>query len=574
MIYKYPNNDHPLVFPRILLIDWHATLVDTLDAMYRAIDDLLPQLETLGLLQRLAPEELSKTPDDAKLVRFVRIFRRLHPKIQAERRVSRTDIFDALFSPDREAKATAHHAFNQCYRDHFGEVSAFEEGTYERLQLLHELGIKLGIPTNRSREFFDHELHSVDSGRWIGLFDTTVCGDEVTHHKPAPDALLQAISNLGEEPGPDVWYLGDSRTDTIAAKAAGITSIFYNGAKWEPNWLERIFPCTKDHPYKPDAVVDDLDTLLDLLQAIEPEEGACEHAALWKQRPAPVTPRRSPPARIEPDWHPAVVDLEVPSFLLFDWHATLVDTLDAMYHAVDDMLPELETLGLVGRLVDPAVSKTPEDARLVEHVRDYRKLHPKIKADRKISRTDIFEVLFGKDESAKQIAHNAFNQHYRNHYGAVYPFEPGVRDMLVGLRALGLKVGVLTNRDREFFQHELAAVEGTGWTELFDITICGDDTDLRKPHADPILKAIADLNLPVDSHTWYIGDSTTDTIAAKRANVTSVFFNGAQWDQAWLDKIFPGTDRHPHKPDVVVNDFGEFWALTLACRAARPRVNQ
>jgi len=50
--------------------------------------------------------------------------------------------------------------------------------------------------------------------------------------------------------------------------------------------------------------------------------------------------------------------------------------------------------------------------------------------------------------------------------------------MLVGLRALGLKVGVLTNRDREFFQHELAAVEGTGWTELFDITVCGDDTEI------------------------------------------------------------------------------------------------
>ncbi|MCW8945913.1 MAG: HAD family hydrolase, partial [Sedimenticola sp.] len=66
-------------------------------------------------------------------------------------------------------------------------------------------------------------------------------------------------------------------------------------------------------------------------------------------------------------------------------------------------------------------------------------------------------------------------------------------------------------------------------------------------------------------------DSTTDTIAAKRAGVTSVFFNGAQWDQQWLDKIFPGTPQHPHKPDVVVNDFGEFWALTLACRAARPR---
>lgn len=570
MIYRKQDANHQLVYPRVLLIDWHATLVDTLDAMYRAIDDMLPQLEDLQLLHRLAPEELSKTPDDAKLVHFVRVFRRLHPKIRAERRVSRTDIFDALFSPDREAKAIAHHAFNQCYRDHFGEVSAFEEGTYGRLQLLHQLGIKLGIPTNRSREYLDHELSAVDDGRWVPLFDTTVCGDEVCHHKPAPDALLQAITNLGEQPGPDIWYLGDSRTDTFAAKAAGITSAFYNGANWDIDWLERIFPRSEKHPHKPDVVVDDLDSLLDLLQEIEPSQSRADHAAIWQHRPAPVPPRPLPPARIEPDWHPAVASLAAPTFLLFDWHATLVDTLDAMYHAVDDMLPELADLGLAERLVDPKTSKTPEDARLVEHVRDYGQLHPKIKADRKISRTDIFEVLFGKDSAAKQIAHDAFNRHYRNHYGAVYPFEPGVRDMLVGLRALGLKVGVLTNRDREFFQHELAAVEGTGWTDLFDTTVCGDDTALRKPHADPIIKAIDNLNLPVDTNTWYIGDSTTDTISAKKAHVTSVFFNGAQWDQEWLDKIFPGTERHPHKPDVVVNDFGEFWALTLACRAANP----
>lgn len=571
MSYRIDATVRKLTPPRILLLDWHATLVDSLDAMYRAIDDLLPQFEELGLLSRLAPEELSKTPDDAKLVRFVRIFRRLHPKIRAERRVSRTDIFDALFGPDLEAISIAHKAFNACYRDHFGEVKPFEPGMRERLLLLRKLGIKLGVPTNRSREFLEQELCSLEGGSWVELFDTTVCGDEVTHHKPAPDVLLQAIANLKAEPGADVWYLGDSRTDTIAAKEAGITSIFYNGAMWEWDWLERIFPRTEQHPHKPDAVVDDLDSLLDLLYKLESDTITPERSAIWASRPEPLPPRRQPPPRIEPDWHPAVVDLTAPVLLLFDWHATLVDTLDAMYHAVDDMLPELDTLGLSEHLVDSAHSKTLEDAKLVEHVRNYHQLHPKIKADRKISRTDIFEVLFGADEAAKQIAHAAFNRHYRNHFGAVYPFEPGVKDMLVALRALDMKLGVLTNRDREFFEHELAAVEGTGWTELFDTTVCGDDTALRKPHADPILKALDNLHLRPGPEIWYIGDSTTDTIAAKRAGVTSVFFNGAQWDQQWLDKIFPGTGRHPHKPDVVVNDFGEFWALTLACRAARPR---
>ena len=62
-------------------------------------------------------------------------------------------------------------------------------------------------------------------------------------------------------------------------------------------------------------------------------------------------------------------------------------------------------------------------------------------------------------------------------------------------------------------------------------------------------------------NTWYIGDSTTDTVAAKNAGVTSIFYNGAGWDRHWLDKIFPGTVRHPHQPDAVVNDSAELLGL-------------
>ena len=256
--------------------------------------------------------------------------------------------------------------------------------------------------------------------------------------------------------------------------------------------------------------------------------------------------------------------------ILFDWHATLVDTLDAMYYAVDDMLPDFHGLGLMELMVTPQDSKTPDDARLVAYVREYAQLHPKIKADRKISRTDIFEVLFGDNEDAKKIAHRAFNHHYRTHYGTVAAFEPGVRAVLEGLRNLEISVGVITNRDREFFEHELAAVEGTGWTHLFDADVCGDDTPLRKPHPDQLLLAAEKLGHSSDPSVWYVGDSTTDMIAAKRAGMTGVFFNGAQWDLPWLHNIFPGTRRHPEKPDVVVNDFSEFWALVLACEIGPP----
>lgn len=250
-----------------------------------------------------------------------------------------------------------------------------------------------------------------------------------------------------------------------------------------------------------------------------------------------------------------------PKLILFDWHATLADTMDAMYYALDEVLPRLEELGLVERLINLKDCKTVEDAKLVKFVRECHRLHPKIKEARKVSRTDIFEVLFGADEEAKRIAHKAFDQAYRKHYGKARPLEAGARDVLVELREWGLKLGVLTNRNREFMEHELAAIDETGWTALFDTVVCGNDIEKRKPAPDPILKALENLKLKPGLDSWYVGDSTTDIIAGKEAGVTAVFYNGVGWDRPWIDKIFPGTIKHPHKPDAVVRDLNQLTLL-------------
>ncbi len=42
--------------PAAIVFDWHGTLVNTLDAMYLAIEDMLPRLEALGLFERMVPE--------------------------------------------------------------------------------------------------------------------------------------------------------------------------------------------------------------------------------------------------------------------------------------------------------------------------------------------------------------------------------------------------------------------------------------------------------------------------------------------------------------------------------------
>ncbi|MGH8606255.1 MAG: HAD family hydrolase, partial [Gammaproteobacteria bacterium] len=130
--------------------------------------------------------------------------------------------------------------------------------------------------------------------------------------------------------------------------------------------------------------------------------------------------------------------LEAPTVILFDWHATLVDTLEAVYHAIDDMLATIVDLGLIDRLTPPWESKNAEDAKLVAYVREHHRLHPKLEAEKKVSRTDIFEVLFGRDVQAKHSAHEEFDRHYRTHYGEVRPFEEGIAQVLQELKGLGL----------------------------------------------------------------------------------------------------------------------------------------
>lgn len=259
-----------------------------------------------------------------------------------------------------------------------------------------------------------------------------------------------------------------------------------------------------------------------------------------------------------------------PLIILFDWHATLVDTMDAMYYALDEVVPQLVQLKLIDRLVPEGQSKTEEDAKLVRYAREHQRLHPKIAAERKISRTDIFEVMFGADEEAKAIAHREFDRQYARFFGPVKPLEADCRARLIELKTMGLRLGVLSNRSRRFMAHEIYTVDGTGWHDLFDTMVCGNEVARRKPHPDLLLKALSDLGTAPDGRCWYVGDSTTDVVAAKEAGVTSVFYNGVGWDEAWLHKIFPRSPRHSHAPDLFVRTLAELVGISKQAMAAVP----
>ena len=251
-----------------------------------------------------------------------------------------------------------------------------------------------------------------------------------------------------------------------------------------------------------------------------------------------------------------------PRALFFDWHGTLADTFEAMYRSVEEMLAQLVSLGLDARLQPPGSARLPEHDALVAHVRAHSNLPPEVKRARRISRTEIFEILFGADADAKHAAHDAFDRCYARHIGAVHPFEPGVRAMLGRLRAAGLRTGLLTNRRRALFSNELRRVDGSGWEDLFDVLVCGDDVSRRKPAPDMVLRALDTLRLRSGPEVWFIGDSTTDVIAAREAGVRAIFYNGAKWGPFDLVRIFP--PEHP--PDAITGDFSALEMLALPPR--------
>ncbi len=77
----------------------------------------------------------------------------------------------------------------------------------------------------------------------------------------------------------------------------------------------------------------------------------------------------------------------------------------------------------------------------------------------------------------------------------VHPLEKDIRVQLERLRQSGVPVGLISNRKREFLEHELRIVDGDGWQDLFDVIVCGDDVEHRKPAPDMLLKALDNLGL-------------------------------------------------------------------------------
>lgn len=131
----------------------------------------------------------------------------------------------------------------------------------------------------------------------------------------------------------------------------------------------------------------------------------------------------------------------------------------------------------------------------------------------------VKRVLAGKLEAADDPAPPpadalaSFKKHYEHVNGrAARPF-PGVIEGLDAFKAMGLPLGVITNKAQAF---TLPLLERTGLMPYLSVAVAGDQLPKPKPDPMPLVWACGHLNVsPAD--TLMIGDSVHDFHAGRNA---------------------------------------------------------
>lgn len=218
--------------PSMVLIDVDGTLVDSVPDLAYCVDEML--------------KKMGMQPHGEAAVRnwvgngVVRLVER-----------ALTNDLDGY--PEQAQLDQAMPLFNSLYSVHHSDRSSLYPGVAEGLAFLQKnKSISIGCVTNKAEAFTIPILKS------LGIhdeFEIIVCGDTLEKKKPDPMPLLYAAKHLDVLPENSLM-LGDSKSDVQAARAAGFDIICMS---YGYNHGEDI------HLYEPDAVIDSMTELLDLI---------------------------------------------------------------------------------------------------------------------------------------------------------------------------------------------------------------------------------------------------------------------------------------------------------------------
>ena len=95
-------------------------------------------------------------------------------------------------------------------------------GAVDVLAQLKDLGIYLAVVSNKTGTFLRDEAQALG---WTDYFGTLVGALDAPRDKPDPDPVKMALAPGGIEPGPHVWFVGDSAIDLECGAKSGCVSV-------------------------------------------------------------------------------------------------------------------------------------------------------------------------------------------------------------------------------------------------------------------------------------------------------------------------------------------------------------
>ncbi len=176
--------------------DLDGTLVDTLPDLHEAAN------RTLAELGR-APVMLDQVRD--------------YVGDGVDRLVKRILTGDTAGEPEVDLFERARASFGEHYWQTLSRASHLFPGVLEALDRMRSLGLLLACVTNKPGKFTLPLLQSVGL---LPRLDLIVSGDSLDRKKPDPLPLTHCAERFGISPD-RLLVIGDSRNDTLAARAAG-----------------------------------------------------------------------------------------------------------------------------------------------------------------------------------------------------------------------------------------------------------------------------------------------------------------------------------------------------------------
>jgi phosphoglycolate phosphatase len=218
----------PGQLPALVMFDLDGTLIDSVPDIAAAVDHMLVQLgrEPAG-------------------IEAVRTWIGNGSRVLVRRALAGGLEHDSV---DDASAEQALELFMTAYGQAHGHTQVYP-GVRETLKWLARHGVEMALITNKAEQFVAPLLDELRLGqyfRWI------IGGDTLPQQKPDPAALLHVMTMAGVAPEAAL-FVGDSRNDVLAAKAAGVACVAlsygYNHGR----------PIAEESP---SLVIDDLRSLL------------------------------------------------------------------------------------------------------------------------------------------------------------------------------------------------------------------------------------------------------------------------------------------------------------------------